>query len=178
MASILVVVGKQEGDFWPLGRRTTIVGRDEALLAQILDDLVSRKHMKIRFDEDSGKYYASDMNSRNGVFINNEKIAEERALVEGDVLSIGGTALLFTQQDFDDRESALSKNLRANAAASDSRAGVEVGTDVRVTKDIRDARTTASRRPQSHSGHPLERASRASSLLGTYDIPVSYWDWR
>ena len=107
MASIVVVVGKQEGDFWPLGRRTTIVGRDEALLAQILDDLISRKHLKIRYDEPTDKYCASDMNSRNGVFINNEKIAEERALAEGDVISIGGTALLFTQQDFDDRESAL-----------------------------------------------------------------------
>ena len=107
MASIIVVVGKQEGDFWPLGRRTTIVGRDEGLLAQILDDLVSRKHLKIRYDQDAARYYASDMGSSNGVYINNEKITAEQALVDGDVISIGGTALLFTREDFDDRESAL-----------------------------------------------------------------------
>ena len=113
MASIIVVVGKQEGDFWPLGRRTTVIGRDEALLVQILDDLVSRKHLKIRWDENTNKYHASDMQSRNGIFINNEKITGEQILVDGDVISIGGTALLFVKEDFDNRESALAHYKKA-----------------------------------------------------------------
>ncbi|MBN1816236.1 MAG: FHA domain-containing protein [Sedimentisphaerales bacterium] len=113
MASIIIMVGRQEWDFWPLGRRTTIIGRDEALLVQILDDLVSRKHLKIRYNEDTNTYYASEMHSRNGVFINNEKIAGEHMLTDGDVISIGGTALLFAKEDFDNRESALAHYKKA-----------------------------------------------------------------
>ncbi len=108
MASIFVVTGNQKGDYYPLGRRTNVIGRDEALPIQILDDLVSRKHMQIRFDADKGRYYAADMNSRHGVFVNDEKITDETPLSDGDYITIGGTDLLFTVKDFADRESALS----------------------------------------------------------------------
>ena len=47
------------------------------------------------------------MDSRHGVFINKRKIAELTALVDGDEILIGQTTLLFTEKDFDDRESAL-----------------------------------------------------------------------
>lgn len=108
MASIFVMTGTQKGDYYPLGRRTNVIGRDEALPIQILDDLVSRKHMRIGFDADGGRYYAADMNSRHGVFINDEKITGETVLNDGDYITIGGTGLLFTVKDFADSESALS----------------------------------------------------------------------
>ena len=38
MASIIVMTGTQKGDYYPLGRRTNVIGRDEALPVQILDD--------------------------------------------------------------------------------------------------------------------------------------------
>jgi pSer/pThr/pTyr-binding forkhead associated (FHA) protein len=66
MASLIIITGKQKGDFYPLGRRTNVIGRDEALLIQILDNMISRKHMQIRFDEKVNKYYALDMKSSNG----------------------------------------------------------------------------------------------------------------
>jgi len=108
MASIFVMTGKQKGDYYPLGRRTNVVGRDEALLIQILDDRVSRKHMRIGFNADSGRHYVADMNSRHGVFINGSKITDETLLNDGDYITLGGTGLLFTEKDFDDHESALS----------------------------------------------------------------------
>ena len=108
MASIIVMTGPQEGNYYPLGHRTNVVGRDEGLPIQILDDLVSRKHMQIRFDKDKGKYYALDMKSKHGVFINGKKIDKETALVGSDEILIGQTVLLFTNKDFSDRESALS----------------------------------------------------------------------
>ncbi len=107
MASIIVTSGNQKGDFYPLGRRTNVVGRAEAVPIQILDDLISRKHLQIRFDQNEGKYYAFDMNSRHGVFINGRIISEETALTDGDEIVIGQTMLLFTNENFDDRESAL-----------------------------------------------------------------------
>jgi len=108
MASIIVATGNQKGDYYPLGHRTNVVGRDEALPIQILDEHASRKHMQLRFDKDSGQYYALDMKSKHGVLINGSKIDDETALADGDLILIGQTTLLFTVKDFADREDALS----------------------------------------------------------------------
>jgi len=108
VACLIIISGDQKGDYYPLGHRTNVIGRDEALLIQILDDLVSRKHLQIRYDMLEDRHYALDMRSRHGVFINDKRITEETALVDGDKILVGQTTLLFTEKDFDDRESALS----------------------------------------------------------------------
>ena len=108
MASIIVTSGDQKGEFLPLGRRTNVIGRAEALPLQILDDLVSRKHLRIRFEEMTKRYHAEDMESKHGVFINRRRISEQTALADGDEILIGETTLLFTDEDIEDRESALS----------------------------------------------------------------------
>jgi len=107
MASLIVISGNQTGEFLPLGRRISVIGRAESLSLQILDDMVSRRHFRIRFDKDAGKYYAEDMGSKHGTFVNMRKITGETALVEDDELQIGQTKMLFTEKDFDTRESAL-----------------------------------------------------------------------
>ena len=108
MASLIVISGNQTGEFLPLGQRTSVIGRAESLPLQILDDMVSRKHLRIRFDKGEGKYYAEDMSSKHGVFINSRRISGEAVLVDGDQILIGQTTLLFADKDFQDRESALS----------------------------------------------------------------------
>jgi pSer/pThr/pTyr-binding forkhead associated (FHA) protein len=108
MASIIVTSGEQTGEFLPLGRRTNVIGRAESLPLQLLDDSVSRKHLRISFDEGSGRYDAEDMGSRHGVFINRSRISQPTPLSDGDDILIGQTNLLFTTEDFEDRESALS----------------------------------------------------------------------
>ncbi|HSW00171.1 MAG TPA: FHA domain-containing protein [Sedimentisphaerales bacterium] len=107
MASLIVTNGKQEGSYYPLGRRTNVVGRDEALPIQILDNMVSRKHLQIRFDQATNRYFAFDMKSRNGVYVNNRRIEDEVALQDGDVILVGMTAILFADRDFKDKDSAL-----------------------------------------------------------------------
>jgi pSer/pThr/pTyr-binding forkhead associated (FHA) protein len=107
MASLIVVSGKQTGEFLPLGQRTSVIGRAESLPLQILDDMVSRKHLRIRFDKNKGKYYAEDMHSKHGTLINMRKITEATALIEDDEIQIGQTKILFTEKDFDTRENAL-----------------------------------------------------------------------
>ena len=108
MASIIVTSGEQKGEYLLLGRRTNVIGRAEARPMQILDDMVSRKHLRIKYDESKNEHYAEDMNSKHGVIINNRKITGLATLKEGDQIRIGQTTLLFTTEDFDDRESALS----------------------------------------------------------------------
>ena len=107
MASIIYSTVDKQGRYLPLGRRINIIGRSEALSMQVLDDQVSRKHLKIRYEESTGQHLASDMNSHNGVSINGKKIGEETALKEGDLVRVGTTDLLFTETDFDDEQSAL-----------------------------------------------------------------------
>jgi pSer/pThr/pTyr-binding forkhead associated (FHA) protein len=107
MASLIVTTGKQEGHFYPLGRRTNVIGRDEALSIQILDKMISRKHMQIRYDQKTERYYAFDMKSSNGIYVNNAKVLDEVVLSDGDVIALGMTHLLFTDKDFDSKDSAL-----------------------------------------------------------------------
>ena len=107
MASIIIQTGQQQGDFYPLGQRTTVVGRNEALPIQILDEQVSRKHMQIRYSPQTGEYIAVDMNSRHGVFVNAKKVSDELVLCDNDHITIGSTKLLFTLEDFDDKDSAM-----------------------------------------------------------------------
>ena len=108
MASIIVTSGDHKGEYLPLGRRTNVIGTAEALPMQILDDMVSRKHLRIRYDENTKEHNAEDMGSKHGVQINNKKITEQTTLKEGDQICIGQTTLLYTEKDFDDSESALS----------------------------------------------------------------------
>jgi pSer/pThr/pTyr-binding forkhead associated (FHA) protein len=107
MASVIVISGDKKGEFLPLGRRTSVIGRGEALPLQILDDFVSRKHFRIRFDKSTGRHYVDDLGSKHGTFLNHRRVTEAVALTEGDEILIGQTTLLFTDEDFDDRESAL-----------------------------------------------------------------------
>jgi pSer/pThr/pTyr-binding forkhead associated (FHA) protein len=109
MASIIVMTGEQKGDYYPLGQRTNVIGRAENLPIQILDERVSRKHMKILYDTDKNAYFVTDMESKHGVLVNGIRISKtsNTPLKEEDFITIGDTSLLFTLKDFENRESAL-----------------------------------------------------------------------
>ncbi|MHC4571100.1 MAG: FHA domain-containing protein [Planctomycetota bacterium] len=113
MASIIVTSGKQKGDFYRLGQMTNVIGRDEELPIQIVDDRISRRHMRIRFNQNNWSYSAVDMGSKNGVLINSVKIDKETVLTDGDYITIGNTSFMFTLKDFYDRESALAQIKKA-----------------------------------------------------------------
>ncbi|HEY8748509.1 MAG TPA: FHA domain-containing protein [Tepidisphaeraceae bacterium] len=107
MASLIVTTGRKTGKYYPLGQRTNVIGRDEGLLIQIVNEFVSRKHVQVRYKEETELYYATDLQSRHGTFVNGNRIYEEVPLAESDLLDIGGVTLMFTRQDFVNRESAL-----------------------------------------------------------------------
>ena len=121
MASIIVTSGEQKGEFLPLGRRISVIGRAENLPLQLLDDLVSRKHLRISFDESNDHYLAEDLGSRHGVFINRSRVSDSTSLSEGDELLVGQTTLMFTVEDFEDRESALSHYKKVGERARQTR---------------------------------------------------------
>lgn len=107
MASILVISGPSEGLYCPLGKRVTVIGRDEGCTLQVLDDRVSRKHVQIRFEEGKSGYVAFDMKSANGLYINGRRIEGECDLVDNDELQIGNTKMTFMAAEFPDKLSAM-----------------------------------------------------------------------
>lgn len=107
MASITIVSGPKTGDYYPLGKRTMVIGRDEACPVQITDDRVSRRHLQIRFDESKSQYIALDMKSANGTWVNGRQLTGEIALVDNDEITLGESKLVFTLKDFPDRQSAM-----------------------------------------------------------------------
>jgi len=109
MASITVVSGENTGDYYPLAKRTMVIGRDEALPIQVKDDRVSRKHVQIRYEQADGtdRYVLLDMKSANGTFVNGRQITTELVLQDNDIIELGNSKLMFSTTDFPDRESAL-----------------------------------------------------------------------
>ncbi len=107
MAFLLIVSGPNEGDFHPLAKAAVTVGRNEDCTIQVVDAKVSRHHLKVRYDERRHRYLAVDDRSANGVFLNERQIASEALLSNGDVIRIGGSEIIFSEQDFIDRDEAL-----------------------------------------------------------------------
>ena len=107
MASITIVAGPKTGDYYPLGKRTIVIGRDESCPVQITDERVSRKHLQVRFEEGKGQYVLLDMKSANGTWVNGRQLTGEIALVDNDEITLGSSKIVFTLKDFPDRESAL-----------------------------------------------------------------------
>jgi len=96
-----------KNDYYTLAQATIVIGRSETLPVQVLDEYVSRKHLQIRLDADSGRYVALDLNSKHGAFLNDRKMTQETTLTDGDQIRIGDTNILFTDQDFTTREDAI-----------------------------------------------------------------------
>ncbi len=105
MPSIIIVAGPSEGDYYPLKSGTIVIGRQESCPIQVADDRVSRKHLQIR--QHDGKHLAVDMKSANGVWINGRKIDGECELCDEDELILGESKLVYSAQEFPDRESAF-----------------------------------------------------------------------
>jgi pSer/pThr/pTyr-binding forkhead associated (FHA) protein len=108
MASLIVVSGPNTGDYYPLGQRTMVIGRDEGCPIQITDDRASRKHFQIRFDTATGRHHGLDMKSANGTWINGRKVETDLALQDNDEITVGSSKVVYSVQDFKDRESAMS----------------------------------------------------------------------
>jgi len=84
--------GPNRGLVFPVGETRLLLGRDTDCAIQILDKGASRHHSEIfRVGE---MCFIRDLDSRNGTYVNDERIHEE-LLREGDRVVIGGTTLVF-----------------------------------------------------------------------------------
>jgi pSer/pThr/pTyr-binding forkhead associated (FHA) protein len=107
MASLVVVEGPGSGAHFPLSEPMVSLGREDTCTFQVLDPLVSRKHLQVKFDQNLGKHVAGDYRSANGVFVNDKQIVLDTALHDGDRIRIGSTTLMYLAMDHADAPAAI-----------------------------------------------------------------------
>lgn len=101
-AQLIVLVGHAMGRRYQLTDSFEI-GRGPGSPLEILDDGVSRQHAVVRHQPD-GSYRIYDLGSRNGTFVNGERVSDA-LLNYGDKIAVGSrTVLLFANRDrFEDQ---------------------------------------------------------------------------
>lgn len=82
-----VVGGKNDGREITVAIPEFVIGRGEEAHLRPTSDLVSRNHTAIKIAD--GKVFIEDMNSRNGTFVNGERITEPHIAKVGDSLRVG-----------------------------------------------------------------------------------------
>lgn len=86
---LVVIEGKDKGKVIPLKEGTVVLGRSKGDIL-IHDPRISRSHITLKFDEQSGKIEFTDLKSLNGSLINGEA-KEAGELKDGDKLQLGNT---------------------------------------------------------------------------------------
>lgn len=91
-AHLTITEGRERGRRVPLTLRTTL-GRGRGNSIVLRDAKVSRRHAEIRLQD--GNFVIQDLNSRNGTFVNDQRISTAVALQPGDEIRVGDTVLRF-----------------------------------------------------------------------------------
>jgi S1-C subfamily serine protease len=95
------------------------IGRDPSCVIRYEadEDLVSRKHARIaRDDKDPDRFLLTDLDSRNGTFINKRRISEPEVLRAGDVVQLGAGGPEF-EFDLDPRPGGLTREYSGDMTA-------------------------------------------------------------
>jgi diguanylate cyclase (GGDEF)-like protein len=92
-ACLVVMGGELNGTIFDLIERDIIIGRN--IDNQIPLDIkgISRKHCKITQIE--GLFFLEDLGSKNGTFLNNQKLRRKTSLRKGDIIKLGKISLKF-----------------------------------------------------------------------------------
>ena len=93
-ARLHIVSGPEEGTTYQLVGKNINIGRQSDNDIVLKDLKASRHHVQIFFKDN--RYIVKDLNSQNGVFINNQKIIESEVR-SGDFVSIGNTVFKFVE---------------------------------------------------------------------------------
>lgn len=89
--SILLTGGPLVGTILPLGAAPIIIGRSPASTLVLEDEYASGRHARLQPSEQG--WWVEDLGSRNGTFVDDERLNEPRLLRVGDVVRIGQTTL-------------------------------------------------------------------------------------
>ncbi len=104
-------------------RAINTIGRHSDQNVQLLDRVVSKNHALITYSD--GHFYLQDMGSRNGTYVNQRRLQGRTRLYDGDLISMGGSRLLFVDDQESPRSSlpqvCIQENLEGQATSICSR---------------------------------------------------------
>lgn len=94
LATLIYHEGEKTKEYY-IGNSTTNIGRDSRVCDIVIlnNDHIGRKHALIYFKNNN--FYLVDLNSKNGTYINGDRIEGERQIYDGDVIKLATTELKF-----------------------------------------------------------------------------------
>jgi hypothetical protein len=88
-----IFTGANKGQSLLLAKTIVSIGRGPENTLILKDDGVSHRHAEVRPE---GNYYiVVDANSKNGTFVNDQRVGQQRKLMSGDVIAVGESKMLF-----------------------------------------------------------------------------------
>jgi diguanylate cyclase (GGDEF)-like protein len=109
---LTVLTGGASGQLFKVSKGDAVIGRAPNAEVRVEDDGISRAHARLRAE--THKAWIEDMGSRNGTFVNGNKITGPTELREGDKIQVGrGTIIRFGFQD--DLDESFHENLLSSA---------------------------------------------------------------
>lgn len=89
--TLTVKSGSGRGNTYDLPEGEVVIGRDPSCFVSLDDGKVSSQHL--RLSHANGTWFALDLGSTNGSYLNGQKIVGQRELSNGDEIRIGDTVL-------------------------------------------------------------------------------------
>ncbi|MDC4233973.1 FHA domain-containing protein [Actinomyces sp. B33] len=89
--TLLITGGPLVGTALPLGASPIVIGRSPACTLVLEDEYASSRHAALSPGSDG--WWIEDLSSRNGTFVDDERLTEPRPLKAGDIIRIGQTTL-------------------------------------------------------------------------------------
>jgi len=91
-AYLIVLSGQNVGEMYKLSGEQVTMGRGGSADIRLVDEGISRFHARIRAE--GGHMVVEDLESRNGTFLNGERVTAARKLEDGDKIQVGRTTVL------------------------------------------------------------------------------------
>ena len=91
MALLRILTGLLAGKTVELDGEPVVVGRHHECQIRVLDDAVSRRHAQITCQ--GNRFFVADLGSRNGTYLNGDRIHVPKPLHQGDRVQLGSTIL-------------------------------------------------------------------------------------
>ena len=162
MSKIRITNGPYRGREKSMGDKSLTIGRDAEAGIQILDRSASRFHAEI-FPV-GGMFFVRDLDSKNGTYVNDDRLTDEELLREGDVIKIGTTELVY------ESGSALADDSSARIAYQDDPDMLSNTLEFRVD-ELSDIDEIADEQPVQDSARGLRILYQVGRLLSdTLDI--------
>ena len=83
---LTVIEGKYNNQYWVLDKPEMTLGRDEVCDIVVPERQISRQHLRLYKDED--RFYLEDLESKNGTWINGQRLQGDHEIFDGDEIHI------------------------------------------------------------------------------------------